>query len=296
MSPGSCQVKPCNCLLVGPRRERHLEMILGTTFVRGEEWTAGQREPLNRCDSVTSQPNPQGALPRGDTSELLESRQGLGLHSCLKQTLDVGFPRGRWELAQSPSLSSSVLMEGQRGTPPCPLHVLWATTSTPPVLILPTLPAFNTADQFLLEKSFFLNSQNGTLLWGFFLTCLTISAQALSGSSLSSLGHSILLVLLLKCSCTVLSFKKTLHPWDCAGGPVARTPCSQCRGPIPGQGMRSHMLQLRVHVPQLRPGASKLPKKKKKKKRNSTDSDDLIDIVIQLNLTCIELSIQTSRI
>ena len=48
---------------------------------------------------------------------------------------------------------------------------------------------------------------------------------------------------------------------------MARTPCSQCRGPIPGQGMRSHMLQLRVHVPQLRPGASKLPKKKKKKKR-----------------------------
>ena len=131
MSPGSCQVKPCNCLLVGPRRERHLEMILGTTFVRGEEWTAGQREPLNRCDSVTSQPNPQGALPRGDTSELLESRQGLGLHSCLKQTLDVGFPRGRWELAQSPSLSSSVLMEGQRGTPPCPLHVLWVPLGWP---------------------------------------------------------------------------------------------------------------------------------------------------------------------
>lgn len=70
-------------------------MILGTTFVRGEEWTAGQREPLN-SDSVTSQPNPQGALPRGDTLEMLESRQGLGLHSCLKQTLDVGFPQGMW--------------------------------------------------------------------------------------------------------------------------------------------------------------------------------------------------------
>ena len=46
----------------GPRRERDLEMILGTTFIKGEEWTAGQRENLN-LDSVTSRPNPQGALP-----------------------------------------------------------------------------------------------------------------------------------------------------------------------------------------------------------------------------------------
>ena len=31
------------------------------------------------------------------------------------------------------------------------------------------------------------------------------------------------------------------------GGPVAKTPCSQCRGPRfdPGQGTRSHMLQLK---------------------------------------------------
>ena len=36
-------------------------------------------------------------------------------------------------------------------------------------------------------------------------------------------------------------------------------------GLIPGQGARSHMLQLRVHRPQLRPSAVKLKKKKKKR-------------------------------
>lgn len=140
-SPGSCHVKPCYCLLVGPRRERHLEMIVETTFVRGEEWTAGQKELLN-SDSVTSQPDPQGALPWGDTSELsgVEARTGFAL--LLEATLDVGFPRGRWELAQSPSFSSSVLTEGLGGTPPCPLHVLWATTSVTPPPYLTYLTSF----------------------------------------------------------------------------------------------------------------------------------------------------------
>ena len=50
------------------------------------------------------------------------------------------------------------------------------------------------------------------------------------------------------------------------GGPVAKTPNSNCRVPglIFGQGTRSHMLQLRLHtchgrtcVLQLRPGAAK---------------------------------------
>ena len=42
------------------------------------------------------------------------------------------------------------------------------------------------------------------------------------------------------------------------GGSVAKTPCSQCRGPglIPGQGIRSHRLQPRVPMPQ---GTSKIP-------------------------------------
>ena len=41
---------------------------------------------------------------------------------------------------------------------------------------------------------------------------------------------------------------------DFPGGPVAKTPCFQSRGPgsIPGQGTRSHMLELRVHMPQLK--------------------------------------------
>ena len=41
---------------------------------------------------------------------------------------------------------------------------------------------------------------------------------------------------------------------DFSGGPVAKTPCSQCRGQgtIPGWGTRSHMLQPRVSVPQLK--------------------------------------------
>ena len=40
---------------------------------------------------------------------------------------------------------------------------------------------------------------------------------------------------------------------DFPGGPVAKTLRSQCRGPglIPGQGTRSHLLQLRAHIPQL---------------------------------------------
>ena len=41
---------------------------------------------------------------------------------------------------------------------------------------------------------------------------------------------------------------------DFPGGPVAKTPHSQCRGlgSIPGVGTISHMPQLRVHMPQLR--------------------------------------------
>ena len=37
-------------------------------------------------------------------------------------------------------------------------------------------------------------------------------------------------------------------------GPVARTPHSQCKGTgsIPGQGTRSHMLELGVYMPQLK--------------------------------------------
>ena len=45
---------------------------------------------------------------------------------------------------------------------------------------------------------------------------------------------------------------KEKHDWGFPGGPVAKTPLSQCRGQglIPGQGIRSHM-------PQLRPSAAK---------------------------------------
>jgi len=42
-------------------------------------------------------------------------------------------------------------------------------------------------------------------------------------------------------------------------GPVAKMPWSQCRGPgfSPWLGTRSHMLQRRVHMLQIRPGAAK---------------------------------------
>ena len=48
------------------------------------------------------------------------------------------------------------------------------------------------------------------------------------------------------------------------GGPVVKTLHSQCRGLglIPSQGTRSHMLQLRVCMPQLK---TRVAKKKKKK-------------------------------
>lgn len=39
---------------------------------------------------------------------------------------------------------------------------------------------------------------------------------------------------------------------DFAGGPVAKTPNSGCQGWIPGQATRSHMLQLRVPMLQLK--------------------------------------------
>ena len=47
-----------------------------------------------------------------------------------------------------------------------------------------------------------------------------------------------------------------MQRWDFPGGPVAKAPCSQERGPgsISGQGTKSHMLQLRVCMPQLRDG------------------------------------------
>ena len=46
------------------------------------------------------------------------------------------------------------------------------------------------------------------------------------------------------------------NPQDFPGGPVAKTLCSQCRalGSIPGQGTRSHMLQLRPCMPQVKSG------------------------------------------
>ena len=37
---------------------------------------------------------------------------------------------------------------------------------------------------------------------------------------------------------------KNAHSWDFPGGPVAKTLCSQCRGP--GQGARSHTLRLKI--------------------------------------------------
>ena len=44
------------------------------------------------------------------------------------------------------------------------------------------------------------------------------------------------------------------HFWDFPGGPVAKTLCSptQGPGPTPGRGTRSHMLQLKAHMPQLK--------------------------------------------
>ena len=47
---------------------------------------------------------------------------------------------------------------------------------------------------------------------------------------------------------------KSSQEGDFHGGPVAKTMCSQCRGPrlTPDQGTRSHMLQLRTRILQLR--------------------------------------------
>ena len=49
-------------------------------------------------------------------------------------------------------------------------------------------------------------------------------------------------------------FSTKVPKWDFPGGPVAQTLYSQCRAPslIPGQGTRSHMPQLRVHMTQLK--------------------------------------------
>ena len=66
--------------------------------------------------------------------------------------------------------------------------------------------------------------------------------QAPRSSTLSNSGHQILLSSKLK------NFQ------DFLGGPVAKTPQSQCRGLgfIPAQGTRSHVSQLRVPKPRLK--------------------------------------------
>ena len=50
------------------------------------------------------------------------------------------------------------------------------------------------------------------------------------------------------------SHQNAIDAWDFPGGPVAKTllPRKRAWGPIPGQETRSHMLQLRVHMPQLK--------------------------------------------
>ena len=56
---------------------------------------------------------------------------------------------------------------------------------------------------------------------------------------------------------------------DFPGGPVAKTPPSQLRGPgsIPGQGTRSHMLQGKLKIPSAatKTWSSQIKFKKKKK-------------------------------
>ena len=48
--------------------------------------------------------------------------------------------------------------------------------------------------------------------------------------------------------------KNSVQPRDFIADPGAKIPCSKRRGPgsIPGWGTRSHMLQIRVHRPQLK--------------------------------------------
>ena len=54
-----------------------------------------------------------------------------------------------------------------------------------------------------------------------------------------------------------LRAKQVGQTQDFPGGPVVKTPPSQCRGPgfDPGQGTRSHMPRLRVRMPQLKDSA-----------------------------------------
>ena len=54
-------------------------------------------------------------------------------------------------------------------------------------------------------------------------------------------------------------FVQSVDLQDFPGGPVAKTmhgPNARGLGSIPGQGTRSHMPQLRVCMPQIRPGAA----------------------------------------
>ena len=62
---------------------------------------------------------------------------------------------------------------------------------------------------------------------------------------------------------------------DFPGGPENKTPSSQWEGlgSIPGQGTRSHMPQLRVHMLQLKlPHAAETKKIKRKKEINVTST------------------------
>ena len=67
----------------------------------------------------------------------------------------------------------------------------------------------------------------------------------LFSAGILTLPESLLPDIYIICSLTSFLIRRTFQ--DFPGGPVAKTLCSQCRGPgsIPGQGTRAHMLQLK---------------------------------------------------
>ena len=77
----------------------------------------------------------------------------------------------------------------------------------------------------------------------------------------------------IKCVKVLLHYKRNTCDKDFPGGPVAKTPCSQCRGPgfEPCSGTRSHILQPKITSATAKTWHSQI-NKWILKKRNTCDS------------------------
>ena len=124
------------------------------------------------------------------------------------------FPLGGWGVEAGPPAPHY---------PPCmpadlpPMGGHWPACQFPWVLVF---SALHTVDLFLL---FFMKNENP-------LTVSPKGQQWFSGCTMKVLLIFSFILSLLSCT-NICSFSNKKQWWDFPGGPAAKTPCSQCRGP-----------------------------------------------------------------